>query len=74
MNWNAVSLNWKQIMNINRRIELLEKKSPSTIEKVFVISQQGGESYEEARQRYCQEENLSEADLEAGLVIRMVHI
>ena len=61
-------------MNLNRRIELLEEKSPSTFDKVFMISQQDGESYEEARQRYCQKENLSEADLEAGLVIRMVHI
>ncbi len=61
-------------MNLDRRIELLEKKSPSTFDKVFMISQQDGESYEEARQRYCQEENLSEADLEAGFVIHMVHV
>ena len=61
-------------MNLNRRIELLEKTSPSTIDKVFMISQQDGESSEEARRRYCQEENLSEADLEAGFVILMVHV
>jgi hypothetical protein len=61
-------------MAIKRRIERLENKSPTTMDKVFMISQGSDESYEEARQRYCQEENLSEADLEAGFVIRMVHI
>ena len=61
-------------MNLDRRLERLEKISPSTIDKVFLISQQDGESYEEARQRYCQAENLSEADLEAGFVIQMVHV
>ena len=61
-------------MAIKHRIERLEKISPTTMDKVFMISQNGDESYEEARQRYCQKENLSEADLEAGLVIRMVNI
>jgi hypothetical protein len=61
-------------MNLNRRIECLEKKSPSTNDKVFMISQDSNESHEEAKQRYCQEENLSEADLAAGIVIYMEHV
>jgi hypothetical protein len=61
-------------MNINRRVEVLEKKSPSTIDKVFIITQRGDESSEEAEARYCQENQLRLEELErAGLIIMMIH-
>ena len=58
-------------MFLNKRIEALEKQSP-VVEKVYQIIPKGDETSEEARQRYCQENNVTEADLEAGFVIQIV--
>ena len=58
-------------MNLNRRIESLEKQSP-VVEKVYSIRPRPGEIHQDARQRYCQEKNITEADLEAGFVVQRI--
>ena len=61
-------------MNLNRRIEKLEKFSPSASNKVYVIVPKDDESPAEARQRYCKEENVTEADLEIGKVFEVTFV
>lgn len=60
-------------MYLNRRIEALERQSP-VVEKVYHIIPKGDETPEEARQRYCQENNITEAYLETGFVIQIVFV
>ena len=60
-------------MNLSRRIETLEKQSAGGT-KFYVIVPKDGESTLEARQRYCQENNITEADLEAGRVFQIVYV
>ena len=60
-------------MNLNRRIETLEKQSVGET-KLYVIVPKDEESSLEARQRYCQEKNITEADLEAGRVLQIVYV
>ena len=38
-------------------------------EKVYLIVQRGDETEEEARLRCCKEEDITEADLDAGMVL-----
>ena len=58
-------------MNLNRRIEQLENRMIPP-QKVYRFIQQVGESSDEARQRYCQESGVTEEELEAGMVMRIV--
>jgi hypothetical protein len=58
-------------VNLNRRIETLEKQSLGNI-NVYRIIPKSGEGPEEARQRYCREKNITEADLKAGFVVQRV--
>jgi hypothetical protein len=60
-------------MNLSRRIETLEKQSVGET-KLHVIVPKDEESSLEARQRYCQEKNITEADLEAGRVFQIVYV
>jgi hypothetical protein len=60
-------------MNLSRRIETLEKQSAGET-KLHVIVPKDEESSLEARQRYCQEKNITEADLEAGRVLQIVYV
>ncbi len=58
-------------MYLNRRLEALEKQSQSAT-KYYVIYPKDDENPAEARQRYCQERNFTEADLDAGRVFQIV--
>lgn len=60
-------------MNLSRRIETLEKQ-PGSETKCYVVVQKDEESPLEARQRYCQEKNITEAYLEAGRVLPIVYV
>ncbi len=60
-------------MTPNRRIEQLENRLIPA-KKIYRIVPKGDETPEEARQRYCQENNVTEADLEAGFVIQVVFV
>jgi hypothetical protein len=60
-------------MNLSRRIETLEKQSVGET-KLYVIAPKDEESSLEARQRYYQEKNITEADLEAGRVFQIVYV
>ncbi|NNE62708.1 MAG: hypothetical protein HKN34_01370 [Gammaproteobacteria bacterium] len=58
-------------MTLNRRIERLENRLIPH-EKLYRFTQKVGESSDEAGQRYCQEQNITEDELEAGMVIQIV--
>jgi len=58
-------------MNLNRRVEILENLS-ETKQKSYVIIPKDDETCEEAQRRYCQEKNITEADLDAGRVFQIV--
>ena len=58
-------------MNLNRRIETLEKQSPGNI-NVYRIIPKSDEGPEEARQRYCRENKVTESDLAAGRVLQRI--
>ncbi len=58
-------------MTLNRRIERLENRMIPP-EKVYRLIQKVGESSDEARQRYCQEQNITEDELKTGMVIQIV--
>ena len=60
-------------MNLSRRIDTLEKQSGGET-KFYVIVPKDEESPLEARQRYCRENNITEADLEAGRVFQIVYV
>ena len=60
-------------MNLSRRIETLEKESGGET-KCYVVVPKDEESPLEARQRYCQENNITEAELEAGRVLQIVYV
>jgi len=58
-------------VNLNRRIETLEKRS-SVVEQVYRIIPKCNETPAEARLHYCQENNVTEADLEVGFVVQRI--
>ena len=60
-------------MNLSRRIDTLEKQSGAET-KLYVVVPKDEESPLEARHRYCQENNITEADLEAGRVFQIVYV
>ena len=60
-------------MNLSRRIDTLEKQSGGKT-KCYVVVPKDGESSLEARQRYCRNENITEADLEAGRLFQIVYV
>jgi len=58
-------------VTLNRRVELFENRliPPG---KVYRFIQKLGESSDEVKQRYCQEQNLTKEELAAGMVIQIV--
>jgi len=59
-------------VNLNRRIETLEKQTSSGSQNYHIIIPKDGETPEQARQRYCIEKNVTEAELEVSRVFQVV--
>ena len=64
-------------MNMNRRIDALEKVTHSEPRALHVVTVGDDEKLEEASTRYCQENNLDEEKFingNLGMVMRVVHV
>jgi len=61
-------------MTIKHRIQRLEDKHLPSKQRTYVIVSNYGEPRDEAKQRYCQEKNITEADLEVGRVFQIVYV
>ena len=59
-------------MNLDRRIENLEKQTSSGSKNCHVIYPKNDDTPEQARQRYCLEMNVTEAELEVSRVFQVV--
>ena len=62
-------------MNLIRRIETLEKKSSPSL-NVIILESEVDKTTDEALERYCNEMNITEAELEANnsLIIHEVYV
>jgi hypothetical protein len=64
-------------MNLNRRIDALEKVTHSEPRALHVVTVGDDETSEEASTRYCLENNLEEGKFingELGTIIQIVHV
>jgi hypothetical protein len=64
-------------MNLNRRIDALEKVTTSESRGLHVVTVKDGETPEEAATRYCLENNFEEGEFingELGKIIQIVYV
>ena len=61
-------------MNLNRRVEKLEKQGPSKLKKSIFVIQKAGETKEETTRRVCIENGYEQSKFENGDYCRVYWI